>query len=275
MKRSITIIILSAALITVSILYFFKVNADKNTDNQQAKNDIQEKAEVLDELVSIDSLLLTRDYRSALNKYQNLSDEFKNDSLGLTLRMEIVKRLQRLENNSFVSEPISINADSLSSIDVPAKLEVRDYDSLDFAYRKAQIQIDRLQRLLQQKTSGEYLTFKSSKGNQLHYVGQVSGGKANGTGIAILETGSRYEGQWKNNEKHGFGKFYWADGQRYEGEFENDLRKGKGTYFWTNGETYVGNWKDDKRDGKGKMYAPDGTIIASGTWENDKLVTTN
>jgi len=128
---------------------------------------------------------------------------------------------------------------------------------------------------LRNKAIGEYLTFSNTKGSQMHYVGQVKNGKANGFGVALLNTGSRYQGAWRNNQRHGDGSFYWADGQYYIGSYSNDLRNGQGTYYWPNGEKYVGQWKDDKRNGEGVFYGKDGAIITSGIWKNDKLADKN
>ena len=133
--------------------------------------------------------------------------------------------------------------------------------------------MSRLRRQLHQKSFGEYLTFTNSKGSQIHYVGKVKGGKANGHGVAILNTGSRYVGEWKDNQRHGYGTFYWKDGEFYEGQYKNDKRSGQGTYYWPNGEKYVGQWKDDQRSGKGAFYSKDGKLMASGVWEDDKMIT--
>jgi hypothetical protein len=41
------------------------------------------------------------------------------------------------------------------------------------------------------------------------------------------------------------------------------------------GRKYVGGFSNGKINGQGTMFAPDGSIIASGIWENDKVVETN
>ena len=134
------------------------------------------------------------------------------------------------------------------------------------------MQLKSIKQQMITKNFGEYITFKSSKGNRLHYVGQVKNKKANGYGIAILDSGSRYEGDWKDNKRHGEGVFYWIDGQHYEGSYVDDLRSGKGTYYWINGEKYVGQWENDMRNGSGTFYGKDGNILTKGVWENDELM---
>jgi hypothetical protein len=144
-------------------------------------------------------------------------------------------------------------------------------DSLSFALKKARVQLACMRKQLAEKSFGEYLTFTNSKGSQMHYVGQVKHGKANGYGVALLNTGSRYVGNWKDNQRSGEGTYYWADGEYYQGSYKNDRRHGEGTYFWPNGEKYVGHWKDDQRSGEGTFYGKDGNVIADGIWKDDKL----
>nr|WP_262895559.1 hypothetical protein [Galbibacter mesophilus] len=151
-------------------------------------------------------------------------------------------------------------------------VSLNKYDSLTFALEKNKLQLSRLKKQLREKSFGEYLTFKSKKGNRLFYVGKVENHKANGFGIAILDTGSRYEGEWKDNMRHGEGSFYWIDGERYEGEYKNDERSGMGVYYWPNGDKYVGEWKEDVRDGQGTFYNAEGEVYAKGIWKDDKLV---
>lgn len=117
----------------------------------------------------------------------------------------------------------------------------------------------------------EILIFKSSKGVKIEYSGQISGGKANGYGVGLFESGGIYKGYWHNNLRHGKGTYTWNDGEKYEGEFVNDKREGIGTYIWKNGEKYEGQWKNDMRDGKGTMYKPNGEIKISGLFVKDVL----
>lgn len=227
-------------------------------------------------LFRIDSLLIVGEYRSALNAYKEQFNTIaKDDKENVKFRIEVAKQFVNLhqetsENNS-ISDSLQV-IDTSSTRSVATSLQIRSYDSLSFALEKTKVQLNRIKKQLKKKSYGEYLTFRNPKKHQLHYVGQVRYKKANGYGIALFDTGSRYEGQWQDNLRQGEGSFYWPDGEYYKGEYDNDLRNGVGTYFWPNGEKYVGQWKNDQRDGEGVFYGKDGKIITSGVWKKDKLV---
>jgi hypothetical protein len=146
------------------------------------------------------------------------------------------------------------------------------YDSLRFALQKAEMQIRNLESRLRNTSGGNYLTFDSRQGNEVYYVGDIKNGKANGRGVALLSSGSRYLGEWQNNMKHGIGEFHWPDGAWYEGEYENDKRSGRGTYHFPDGSVFVGQWEDDVREGEGIFYDKKGGVVAQGIWEEDELV---
>jgi len=229
-------------------------------------------------LLQIDSILIKGEYRSALNAYQEQFNAVINDGdekESVKFRIEVAQQFMNLHKEIYEDHSLS---DSVQEIDTTnagvaeTSIQLRAYDSLSFALEKAKVQLNRIKKQLKKRSYGEYLTFKNPKKHQLHYVGQVNNSKANGFGIALFDTGSRYEGEWKDNLRHGEGSFYWPDGERYEGEYVNDLRNGVGTYFWPNGEKYTGHWKNDQRDGDGVFYGKDGEIVTSGTWKKDKLV---
>ena len=214
-------------------------------------------------------------YSQALKAYEAQQDQVEiSEGPGIEMRVALVKELLRLRYEYQIA---AMQADQLEEIDsiqsdmVDVPKNIMLTDSLSFALEKTKVQLNCLKKQLKNKSFGEYLTFTNSKGSQMHYVGQVKNGKANGYGVALLSTGSRYEGQWKDNMRHGQGTYYWSDGQHYIGQYQNDKRNGEGTYYWPNGEKYAGHWEDDERDGKGTFYAQDGEIVAQGTWEDDKL----
>lgn len=120
------------------------------------------------------------------------------------------------------------------------------------------------------KNAIQVISFKGNKGVQIHYLGEVVDGKANGNGVGIWTSGSVYRGAWKNNLRHGQGTFEWADGEKYVGSYIDGKRQGMGTYYWPNGERYEGEWSDDRRFGKGKLFDPDGNIKFDGDWKDDK-----
>ncbi|WP_422351595.1 hypothetical protein [Flagellimonas sp.] len=263
--------------------YFLKT---KNLQEQlNLKN--QEIAEManateIDEpnLSEIDAMIIDGDdYSQALKAYQEKYEEhLLAEESELKLRIALTQKMMALKMQPKQNDEVldlQRQLDSLTTILESAPKEIHQYDSLNFALEKSKVQIARMQKKLRRKASGEYLTFTNSKGSLMHYVGQVKDGKANGYGVAILNTGSRYVGEWKDNQRHGEGAFYWPDGQHYTGSYVNDKRSGKGTYHWPNGEKFVGLWKDDERMGEGAFYGEKGDIVASGVWENDELVVTN
>ncbi|WP_420399722.1 hypothetical protein [Flagellimonas sp.] len=231
-------------------------------------------------LSEIDAMIIDGDdYSQALEAYQEKYEEhLLSEEAELKLRIALTQKMMALKAQPKQNDEVldlQHQLDSLTTILESAPKEIHQYDSLNFALEKSKVQIARMQKQLRRKSSGEYLTFTNSKGSLMHYVGQVKDGKANGYGVAILNTGSRYVGEWKDNQRHGEGSFYWADGQHYTGSYVNDKRSGKGTYHWPNGEKFVGLWKDDERMGEGAFYGKKGDIVASGVWENDELVVTN
>ena len=146
------------------------------------------------------------------------------------------------------------------------------FDSLNFALRKAEMRIRSLEGRLRQNSGGNYLTFESSQGNDVFYVGDVRRGKANGNGVALLSSGSRYQGEWRDNRRHGQGTFHWPDGAYYEGQYVEDERDGRGTYHFPDGSVFVGEWEADLRNGEGIYYDKDGEVVARGLWDDDELV---
>lgn len=127
------------------------------------------------------------------------------------------------------------------------------------------------QRQLALKDRIKVLTFNTSKGARIHYLGEIREEKANGGGVGIWSTGSIYRGDWKENKRHGKGNFEWPNGHIYQGDYLDDRREGLGAYIWPSGEKYDGEWKDDKRNGFGTLYDLDGNIQYEGQWENDKI----
>ena len=164
-----------------------------------------------------------------------------------------------------------------------AQIETLKYRS-DSIARRAQSQRDSLQSMLsglradlkakdaeiKKKDRVQVLSFAGTKGAKVHYLGEVTNGKANGGGIGIWTTGSIYRGEWKNNQRHGSGTFEWADGERYVGDFVEDRREGEGSYYWPSGERYEGQWLADRRTGKGTLFDIDGNIRFDGFWKDDK-----
>jgi len=276
-KQTVAILVVAVA-ITGAI--FFQIE-NRNLKEQlvrikQEQSTLANELSDYEELVHIDSMLLKGDYDTALNSYNESLKFHEENKMGIPVRIALAEKLINTnQNNTPAPTATEEDLDSQANDMEPSAEEIRKFDSINFTLEKTKVQLARLRRQLKAKSFGEYLKFKSKKGNQMHYVGQVKNGKANGVGIALLDSGSRYEGQWKNNERHGEGTFYWADGQYYVGTYNSDKRSGYGTYYWPNGEKYAGEWKEDKRQGTGKFFGSDGDMVTGGQWDDDELVTSD
>ncbi|MGB5981428.1 MAG: hypothetical protein WBG46_04725 [Nonlabens sp.] len=269
-KVSVLVLLVLTCLSTGFAIYYGSQVSDLKeelaTQKSQESKVNQETTHASDRFRTVDSLILEKNYQKAADLSRELKsnisvDELKSIELRYTMANAIVKReneLQQLRELN-LNEPIS---DSIST----------EKDSLLAELNKAQATIYKLRKQAQSDPATNYLDFETTKGTELHYVGAVKNGKANGYGIAILDSGSRYEGTWKDNMRHGSGKFLWDDGQRYEGDYVDDKREGTGTYYWENGSKYVGEWKADRRNGRGKYYNRRGKLKDSGIWKDDQLV---
>ena len=279
-KKNRSIISYTLLTIAAGILVFYQLKTNKLQNELQANRALQEQMDirmaVYNSLLPIDSTLVKGNYKAALGAYQEQLDaNGKNDSAGIQLRIALAKRFMKMQHAihsdaSLIAQLQALDSSKIEHLASPR--EIRQFDSLSFVLEKTKVRLARMERQLQKKSFGEYLTFTSSKGSLMHYVGEVKNKKANGHGLALLDTGSRYEGEWKDNQRHGKGTFYWPDGQHYVGNYVNDKRHGQGTYYWPNGEKYTGAWKDDRRSGEGIFYGKDGKIIANGVWQEDELV---
>ena len=282
MKTTKTNIILYSILIIAVIIAIISMLKTRKLNKELKQIQVQEelatnKIEIQNRLLRIDSMLVNGRYKSAINAYKEQIDTTTvgNNHTDIKLRIELAQQLMNFsigvaDIDSVAGQSENLDSIAIDQIDTPK--ELRRYDSLNFVLEKTRVQLSRMKKQLQKTSYGQYLTFKNTKNHKLHYVGQVRNNKANGYGIAILDTGSRYEGEWLDNVRHGEGSFYWSDGQHYTGQYKNDRRNGTGTYFWPNGEKYVGQWKNDQRDGEGVFYGKDGKVVTSGVWKNDKLV---
>ncbi|MEM9000797.1 MAG: hypothetical protein AAGB24_11085 [Bacteroidota bacterium] len=273
------IFLLSMFALTLGSTLFYYEKANRLQDELVVKTEDQTaltyRMDIYKKLLAIDSLLVSGDYSHAIDAYEG---QFKGletiDSSSIALRIALSRKMQRLyrEKSTILGKHDGLRLQDTIAAPTNSPKAIQQYDSLGFVLEKTKVQLARVQRQLRQKSLGEYLTFTSSKGSEMHYVGQVRHHRANGHGIALLSTGSRYEGEWKDNLRHGEGAFYWPDGEYYVGNYVHDKREGKGTYYWPNGEKYVGQWKDDQRYGQGIFYAKDGKIMANGIWKADELV---
>ena len=269
-KRTVIgVVVLLIAVASSIYLAYRNAQLEDELGEKEAANSVPADSAYAQKVKKIDSLLYAGDYQAAAEGYENIDSGNQNTDLDLELRRKVASNFLALSKQAQSSSASTLISTSSSE---ESNLDMRDADSLRFELEKANLRLGKIQSELKRRSFGQYLNFESSKGNQMHYVGQVQQGKANGEGIAILDSGSLYEGQWKDNMRHGQGKFFWSDGQYYVGNYENDKRSGEGTYFWSNGDKYVGEWENDKRNGYGKFYNKSKELLASGIWKEDELV---
>jgi hypothetical protein len=69
------------------------------------------------------------------------------------------------------------------------------------------------------------------------YEGQysVATDQAEGCGVYVYKSGSRYEGQWKQGNRHGYGVYTSNDGERYEGSWSQGKASGYGVNHYKDG----------------------------------------
>lgn len=279
MKMKLSIVYFALAMVLGGCLFFATKSNSLQKQLASVESEQKELIQKLDEyqrLTKIDSMLLKGEYDTAIQSYAASLDSREENKMGIPLRIALAEKLLHDKTGATSSQnDIRAVVDTTNLQKAASAEEIRKFDSINFTLEKTKVQLARLKKQLKNKSFGEYLKFKSKKGNQMHYVGQVKNGKANGFGIALLDTGSRYEGQWKDNEREGEGTFFWPDGEYYVGTYSNDKRSGFGTYYWPNGEKYAGEWKEDKRSGSGQFYGSDGDVVAGGEWNDDKLIEVN
>ena len=282
-----TLALLLFAVIT-SVYYAREVTRLEQTatDERLLLQERTARLAVLSRLQTVDSLFHTGEYAAARTAYQELLADTSRliDKELLNTRIghagQLIRFEDRLADLRRLAARRPAEAESLSPLSPPTVVNRMplensrpdQYDSLRFALQKAEMQVRNLQGQLRSSSGGNYLTFESRQGNEVYYVGDIKRGKANGRGVALLSSGSRYVGEWLDNQKHGTGEFHWPDGAYYEGEYANDQRSGRGTYHFPHGEVYVGEWEDDVRHGEGIFYDEKGEVMAQGEWKADELV---
>lgn len=266
-------------LIVVVTQYFSYSSKSSKRLSQKELNKIEQENNWYKSVFQADKLWLS-DHNpeaalEALNKL--LESEFANDDI-VNKKIRKIKELNTLKNQTSNTSNNLEDTLSKSQKDIDSLIAVIDSLSLNSKQRiqKFKMQNDSLKfslniakNQLNRKNEIQILTFKNNAGNLIHYLGEVSNGKANGGGKGIWNTGSLYTGDWKNNKRHGTGTFEWADGEKYVGDYVEDIRQGTGTYYWKNGQRYDGEWKNNKRNGQGTLYDKDGNPEFEGLWVDD------
>lgn len=236
---------------------------------------------LVSQLIEVDNQLFSGRYDEAMDGYRVLSEE-----TGSVLpKSVILARIAWLKNRTVpLVDTVHAKTDTLTNTFArdSAITTRQEIAQLRFAYTRSTDSLRRLvdqlnrqvhirSKALEQKDQIQHKEIKNSEGATIHFLGQLSDGRANGTGTGIWQkSGGVYKGDWKDNQRHGNGIYTWADGEKYEGTFTHDRREGRGIYMWPSGERYEGLWKDNRRHGQGTLYDVDGNISYEGVWENDK-----
>lgn len=224
-------------------------------------------------------------YSEALAYFQQADEKFSGSALTAAATQWIAARESVLAAQKAELENARKNQVERLQRKLQTSLQALLLQKEDLRQREAQIQamkaelehfseqIANLQKeLLEQACSIGKLEFKTARGTDAYYVGEIKNGKANGFGAASFSTGNFYVGTWKNNRRHGTGRYLWKDGSIYDGEFQDDYRTGFGTYIFPTGEKYVGQWQNDKREGSGTLLDKEGNVLLDGLWKNDAFV---
>lgn len=279
--------------LVASVILFYFLYTDNVSQETLFKSQLAIKNELVDSIQSVeelqqkiilgDNLYISSHYKEAKKTYQELLEETYDGSENFKNIKLRIDRISQIENNkdSLLSniedyqyslriareneEMLTAKLDSLSN------LYREEKDAIEEKYESAKETIAEKERALNKKNKVQVISFKNSKGNLIHYLGEVSDEKANGGGVGIFDTGGIYKGDWKDNQRHGEGSYEWKDGHKYQGEFVNGAREGQGTYYWSSGEKYVGEWKNGKRNGEGTLYDRDNNIQYEGKWVDDKV----
>ncbi len=296
MNKKIKPIIIYVLLATTTFLsvFFFQrtVKLKKELESYRAVSQLEEvdnQPTLYQQIFTIDSLLINGRYGNAKVAYEqflkeyHIEDPFRdaiqsriNHVSKMANMQEKLRLFEGEEPYQELSEKLNEKSHQIDSLSKKLAVTVRttqdQFDSLNFALEKANMRSQSLSSQLATKSNHDFLKFTNSKEAEVYYVGETEEHRANGRGVGVYSTGSRYEGEWKDNVRHGEGVFYWPDGEYYSGNFENDQRHGYGNYYWPNGEWFSGEWENDQRNGEGIFYGKDGKIVVTGMWENNKLV---
>jgi hypothetical protein len=278
-------------LSVILFLILFLVDASKE---ENLTDELEQKDKIIKELSEANErykVLITTIEYSNLDELKQVESKMKgllnDESLSqpqidyLNGQLQFVKKVQDSISgiyNSLNEDEANLlaikemNANLLKRIDSIQHNDKQQRSQLQRRLRNLESELAAKKKALARKETISVITFQSSKGKKVHYLGEVEEGKANGGGVGIWPTGGLYRGDWVDNERHGEGRYVWSNEHVYEGEFQNDVREGEGTYYWPSGERYEGEWSDDKRSGQGILYDKDGNIQYSGKWIKDEIV---
>jgi hypothetical protein len=276
------------ALLSLGFSFWLYNKSSSTSNNIQSLQtevvNLTSERDFLVEFIEADDLIIGHgDYAGAISVYtsllENVDESYKDF---------VASRIKQLEDLIYSMDGNNDDVNPYELILQKNKIQISfleaQIDSTEEVFKseieKLNDKVRQLNSELAQKSSDQkknqnvqVISFKNANGKLIHYLGEVSNGKANGGGVGIWQTGSIYKGDWKNNMRHGKGTYEWVDGEKYVGEYNDDKREGEGTYYWPSGERYSGEWKGDKRNGYGTLFDQDGNIRYEGGWKDDKPAT--
>ncbi|GEM_PF-3203652 len=278
----------------LSIVFFaglFYLDGNEEHKMKEQLESVEENVKQLNKTIETYRAIISTTVHSDLSQLNQLNDEI--DQLRNRLELDTLQT-EYLDNYVWFLQSIrdsiqgirhheNNRAENRINLQQRNQILVRKQDSLKKNWHKKKLKMQNRLRNLQHKLDHKkeqlsqqehikVITFESSKGKKVHYLGETDNGKAYGGGIGIWSTGGMYQGDWKSNQRHGEGRYEWSNNHIYEGEFKNDVREGEGIYYWPSGERYEGEWKNDRRNGKGTLYDKDGNIQYQGQWKKDEIM---
>jgi hypothetical protein len=291
--KDVLLIILLLLSIAASIVFFLQ-NSELKTeikDQLQSQGAFQSKFDsllnkfdYLSKKSTADDYFIQGDYEKSFEIYSELV-EMNEDKDLLGGRKNIFQVYMSDESKIAELQVLRLKEDSLfkeishlsDSIGALQKSYIASIEQSKKQAQNLKVQFDQLEANLNSlkkqynevSENRNLVTFRSSSGNKVHYIGDMVNNRANGFGIGIWDTGGVYKGEWRNNRRNGKGRYEWVDGEWYEGNYADDQREGFGVYYKRNGERYEGNWKENKRHGEGKVYDKNEQIINEGVWNED------
>jgi hypothetical protein len=280
-------------LIASGITFYFLYEGNRSAREQYHKqltsyttklDSISKLEQFNQELVAADEYFISGNYDSAALRFNQLLTHTSITDISTKLIQLRLTRIEEITNQKdtlfsdlktfqFIIEKLNIQKDSMRyELDSISNVLSEVENNFESQVEEFKLQLAQKEKALSRKERVQVISFRNEKGNLVHYLGEVSNGKANGGGIGIWDTGGIYRGEWKDNQRHGEGIYEWKDGHRYEGEYETDMRQGQGTYYWSSGEKYEGEWKNSKRNGNGVLFDKNNNISYQGLWKDDKII---
>ncbi len=167
-KTKVALYTLLGIITAVALYFFWQTQSIKKDFETYREVNAQDSTDIfIEELKTIDSLLFEGNYDEAASLYEqklnNVPDTLKN---WLTNRLNFLDQFKKYKRQATAArKDVGKTKQDSTNLQVEMPLEdPRKMDSILFVLKKSRLKIQNLQRQLEQKATGEYLTFQSSKG---------------------------------------------------------------------------------------------------------------